>query len=163
MSFEVTHRRKDGSTFPVEVSVARVNVDGRACALALARDLTDQRRAEALLREKESQLAHVARVSTIGEMIAGIAHELNQPLFTIQNYGKACGHMLSADSEVDRDKLGDWLDQITVTAEFAGAVLTRLRNFVNRVPSARINVDRAESIETAISMLSHEAGGPRLR
>ena len=157
LSFEISHFHKDGTQFPVEITAARVVVDGRLCILALARDLTVQKRGEALLREKETQLAHVARVSTIGEMVSGIAHELNQPLFTIQNYGKACGHILSSDDEQDRDKLREWLDQITLTAEFAGEVLTRLRNFVNRVPSERTPVKLAETVETATSIIQHEA------
>ena len=84
---EVVAQRKDGSQFPVDLSVSEFFSDGQACFTGIIRDLTQQKTAEEELRnaEKEAQLhrerlAHVDRLSTMGEMAAGIAHEINNPI-----------------------------------------------------------------------------------
>jgi PAS domain S-box-containing protein len=157
--FECTHVRYDGEVRDFDFSLSPIRDDDGSVIYLVpeGRDITEQKRAEASLRQKEAELAHVARVSTIGEMVAGLAHELNQPLYTIQNYGKACGNLLGDDNDVDRDQIREWLDEITSTAEYAGEVLLRLRNFVNRVPSEKEVVDLGETIGTAISFVHHEA------
>ena len=139
--------------------VHRLQFIGEIFANAIARQRAEEERekAEQALRRSEEQLAHVARISTMGEMVSGIAHELNQPLYAIQNYSKACSHLLGYDGNVDRDQVRDWVDEIAATAEHAGEVLVRLRNFVLKSPAERTPVDLCETIETAIALVQHEA------
>ena len=134
------------------------NAEGELVAgVVVFPDVTDQKRAEESLRRMESELAHVDRVSTMGEMVGGVAHELNQPLYAIQNFAKACRNVLNRQEVVDRQQLIHWLDQITSTAEFAGEVLLRLRNFVTRVPMNRSPVEIHELIANALALTRHDA------
>ena len=78
-----SHRRKDGSTFPVEVHASLVSYGGRRFLLMVARDITDRVRAEEQrdrLRQLEADLAHMNRVSPMGGTGCAISHELNQPI-----------------------------------------------------------------------------------
>jgi len=137
----------------------RVSRDERGEPLRLAgtlADITSRKTWEAKLRSTEDHLAHVSRVSTMGEMISGIAHELNQPLYAIQNYGKASLNMLARDDASNFDQIREWLEEITETAAHAGQVLTRLRNFVRKVPSQREWVNVCEVVETATAMVQYD-------
>jgi len=116
-------------------------------------DDTDRRAAEAQAREREAELAHMDRLSLMGEMAAGLAHELNQPLTSIYTYAKACQRMIR-DEHVSREKLSDVLEQTARRAEHAGEVIRHLRGFVRKRPPARsrINLDRV--IEDALEFVS---------
>lgn len=97
--------------------------DGDRCSLASALG-------EPMLAQL-SELAHDLRVSTMGEMVAGLAHELNQPLYAITNYARACENLLRehADLHADLQSLADKLaHQATRTAD----IVRRLRRFVSR-------------------------------
>ena len=120
-------------------------------------DITARKESEAKLRNMEDHLAHVSRVSTMGEMISGIAHELNQPLYAIQNYGKASLNLLAQGREANSDQIREWLEEITTTATHAGEVLTRHRDFVRKSPSERTSVDVQEVVRSATDMVRHES------
>jgi len=89
---ETVRRRKDGTLVDVSLIISPVkNSLGHVTgASAIARDITDKRRAEHALKEAEAQLAHITRVATMGELASSIAHEVNQPLAAIVNDGAAC-------------------------------------------------------------------------
>ena len=94
-------------------------------------DRTDVLRAEAEARQHRERLAHVARLGAMGEMAAGIAHELNQPLAAIATYTQAVQRLVSA-GEMDEEELGDVLSRVAGQAQRAGQVISRLRKFVRR-------------------------------
>jgi two-component system sensor kinase FixL len=121
-------------------------------------DISVRKEAEAKLRSMEDHLAHVSRVSTMGEMISGIAHELNQPLYTIQNYSKASLNLMAQDTALNADQIREWLVEISETATHAGKVLMRLRDFVQKVPSKRAAVDVRDVVEKATAMLRYDSG-----
>jgi two-component system sensor kinase FixL len=100
-------------------------------------DRTDVVQAEMEARSQRARLAHVARLGTLGEMAAGIAHELNQPLAAIANYTQACQRLLALGS-IDTDELGDVLKRVTAQARRAGDVIHRLRTFVRRHTTERL-------------------------
>ena len=120
-------------------------------------DVSEKKQAEQSLREIESQIAHLNRVSTMGEMVGGLAHELNQPLYAIQNYAKACGNLLADNDDANRDQLKQWLEQISSTTLYAGEVLLRLRNFVTRVRMNKNAVEIDQMIATALAITKHAA------
>jgi PAS domain S-box-containing protein len=91
---ESLHRRKDGSTFPVEVSIKEVQLD-RRYIVSVARDITERKRAEQALQESQAALARVARIATMGELTASIAHEINQPLAAVATNASASLHWLA--------------------------------------------------------------------
>lgn len=104
--------------------------DGRPdFVVTVGRDVTDRRRAEEQSRQHLQQLAHVSRVSSMGEMASAIAHEINQPLTAISNYAAACVRML-ADGRVSRDEALDMMRRIASEAQRAGEIVRKLRGFV---------------------------------
>ncbi|MCA9727770.1 MAG: PAS domain S-box protein, partial [Candidatus Eisenbacteria bacterium] len=92
---EVEALRRDGSIFPVDLSVGEIApVTGRPRFIGLIRDISERKRTERELAETRDRLTHVSRVSTLGEMASGIAHEVNQPLAAIVANSHACHRWL---------------------------------------------------------------------
>jgi two-component system sensor kinase FixL len=92
-------------------------------------DITDRRHAEDEARQLQERLTHFSRLSTMGEMAAGLAHEINQPLSAIATYAQACQRFLKQPEPDLADVLAA-LEQINTQALRAGEVIRRLRNFV---------------------------------
>jgi PAS domain S-box-containing protein len=156
---DVLIERPDGSEHWVLGNAAPVrNAEGQIVAgVVVFPDVTEQKRAAAALRRSEAELAHVMRLSSMGEMVGGIAHELNQPLYAVQNYSKACANLLSSDEVVDHDRLVGWLNRISDAAVHGGAVLQRLRDFVKQKPANKSRIDLNEVVEMAVSFVRYEA------
>jgi two-component system sensor kinase FixL len=87
--------RSNGEVFPLHLSVGEIQGQGEARYVAIIRDLSDEQATEDMLRELNTQLAHADRLVMLGELTAGIAHEINQPLTAIAAYADAGGRMLS--------------------------------------------------------------------
>ena len=84
----VTGQRKDGTTFPMHLSIGEMQSGGEPYFTGFVRDLTEHQQTQARLQELQSELVHVSRLSAMGEMASALAHELNQPLAAISNYMK---------------------------------------------------------------------------
>ncbi len=100
--------------------------------LVLSAVVTDRKRAYEELARMELKLAHVARLSTAGEVVAAVAHEVNQPIYAVVNYAKASRNLMSQGATCDMDLLHDWNEQITEAAGRAGEIIKRWRSFVTR-------------------------------
>ncbi len=142
--------RRDGSTFPMELSVGEMKGAGRRFFTGFVRDLTESQQQEATVKELQSELVHVSRLTAMGEMASALAHELNQPLSAIANYLRGSEQLLEED-EIDRPLLKDALQKAGGQALRAGDVIQRLRSFIGRGETDR----RIESI----SKLIEEASG----
>ena len=96
---ELVHTRRDGTTVVVASRWSlRRSAHGRVLAiLETNNDITERKRAEEALDQARTELAHVTRVTTLGELAASIAHEINQPLAAIVADANACLHWLDAD------------------------------------------------------------------
>ena len=92
----VTGKRKDGTTFPMHLSVGEMRSGGEPYFTGFVHDLTEQQQTQARLQELQSELVHISRLSAMGEMASALAHELNQPLAAISNYMKGSRRLLSA-------------------------------------------------------------------
>lgn len=99
-------------------------------------DVTDSRLAEAEARDSRERMMHVSRLATMGEMAAGISHELNQPLAAITTYAQAARRLLDASGNADED-VSDALEQIAAQALRAGEIIRRLRNLVRNRETQR--------------------------
>ena len=108
-----------------------------------AREITAVRRAEQELRRHQAELVHVCRLSTMGEMATGMAHELNQPLAAIANYASGCGRRLRAGG-ADPEELAQAMDRIGSQAQRAGEIIKRLRALVGKQAPVRARVDLNE-------------------
>ncbi|NJN06213.1 MAG: PAS domain S-box protein, partial [Rhodobacteraceae bacterium] len=129
---EVSGLRADGSVFPMELSVGRFEVNGNQLFIGMVRDITERRKIEKTLQDHRNRLAHVGRITSMGEMASGIAHEINQPLTAIATYAQVGRRLLDADP-VDPEKIADLLQQIGKQALRAGEVIKRLRGFIHEL------------------------------
>ncbi len=124
--------RRDGSTFPMHLSVGEVRVSDRRFFTGFVRDLTEREQTEARLQELQSELAHMSRLTAMGEMASALAHELNQPLSAIANYLRGSRRLLDRGDPADRPRLSEALGKAADQAVRAGDVIQRLRQFVGR-------------------------------
>ncbi len=159
--FETKHLTRAGTLFPVEVSASYFEFEGNEYLFAFARDITERKAAEERLHERELQLAHVSRLSTMGELIAGIAHEVNQPLYSIINYSKATSNTLKNPTSDHLRQIGVWNDQIGKAATRAGRIIKRLRGFVQH-ETPRTSSDLHEIIADALELVRHELNRARV-
>ena len=146
----VTGLRKDGTTFPMHLTIGEMQTEGRPYFTGFVRDLTEQQQTLARLQELQSELVHVSRLSAMGEMASALAHELNQPLSAISNYMKGSRRLLADSTDVNAPKIEAALDRAAEQAIRAGDIIRRLRNFVAREAFEK----RVESL----SKLIEEAG-----
>ena len=124
--------RKDGSTFPMELSIGEASSDSHPLFTGFIRDLTERQRTEAQLESLQSELIHVSRVSAMGTMASTLAHELNQPLTAVANYVEAIRDLLASPDPADMPMIRDALDDTAKEALRAGHIVRRLRDFVAR-------------------------------
>ncbi len=146
----VTGRRRDGTTFPMHLSIGEMQSGGKPYFTGFAHDLTEHQQTQARLRELQSELVHVSRLTAMGEMASALAHELNQPLAAISNYMKGSRRLLAGSSDPNMAKIESAMDRAAEQAIRAGQIIRRLRDFVARGESEK----RVESL----SKLIEEAG-----
>ncbi len=120
------------------------------------RDITAVRQAESKAREHQQELVHVCRLSTMGEMATGLAHELNQPLSAIANFASGCARRLQSSSD-DVDSIIYALGQINTQASRAGEIIKRLRSLVGKQPPMRTIADMNELVREVCSFVEFEA------
>jgi len=137
---EVEARRKDGSIFPVFLSVGVVEGTEPPRFVGFIQDISLRRRAEQETHRLQERLTHISRLATFGEMSAGIAHELNQPLTAVANYAQACDRLLAAP-DADIEEIRGALKQITAQAVRAGDIIRRLRALARNDVTTRTPTD----------------------
>lgn len=142
----VVGQRKDGTTFPMHLTVGEMRSGDRHHFTGFIRDLTEQQLTESRLKELQSEVTHMSRYTALGEMASTLAHEINQPLTAISNYLKGSQRLLERiegeSVPVLRDALGKAADQTLR----AGHIIRRLREFVSRGESE----PRVESLSKLI-------------
>jgi two-component system sensor kinase FixL len=133
---DVYARRKDGSQFPASLAIGRLAGPDPPRFVGFLHDLTrrheDEKHrvaAQEAVRDARERLTHVARLSTLGEMTTGLAHELNQPLTAITMYAQAAERLATQPVPAMEDVVGA-LQQIAAQALRAGEVIRRLRALV---------------------------------
>jgi two-component system, LuxR family, sensor kinase FixL len=144
----VVGQRKDGSTFPMELSVGEANQSGQRLFTGFVRDLTERQQTERRLHELQDGLLHVARVRSMGQMAAALAHELNQPLTATANYARAALRLLGA-AEPDLERVRQAMEHAVEQTRRSGEIIRRLRSFVTRDAVARRPENITKLIEEA--------------
>jgi two-component system sensor kinase FixL len=152
---EVEGQRKDGTIFPIDLAVSEIKLDGCRLFTGVVRDISARRLAEEEARRRRDELAHAARLSTIGELTSGIAHEVNQPLTAMVSFGEACLRMLRSGSG-DARKLEDALQQIVDQGQRAGQIIRHLRRLARKSDNERVEVDISRLVRDVIELTSNE-------
>ena len=146
----VVAQRKDGSTFPMELSVGEARVDDRRSFIGFIRDITERQGAEKRVEALQSELMHNARLSTMGQMASALAHELNQPLTAVINYAQASRRLASAGGTPDQ--LESVLEKTVAQANRAGQIIRRLRDFLEKGDTERRLEVISRVVEEAIAL-----------
>jgi len=142
----VVGQRKDGTTFPMHLTVGELRTGERHHFTGFIRDLTDQQLTEDRLKELQSEVTHMSRFTALGEMASTLAHEINQPLTAISNYLKGSRRLLERMEGENVEMLKDAVSKAADQALRAGQIIRRLREFVARGESER----RIESLPKLI-------------
>jgi PAS domain S-box-containing protein len=123
--------------------------------IATGQDVTALIEAKERDRKRQAELTHVARLSTLGGMVSGLAHELNQPLCAITTYAQTCLRKMRA-GEAMADDLQHGLNQIVRQAERADEIFSRIRNFSRKSQMRRQRANICEIVETTIGFVQTE-------
>jgi C4-dicarboxylate-specific signal transduction histidine kinase len=123
---------------------------------ALQKQIAERQRAEQAARQHQAELTHVLRLSTMGEMAAGLAHEINQPLAAIVNYAHGCNRRLRANP-TDVDAVMPVIDDIAAEALRAGEIIRRLRSLVRKETPYQDWIDLAEVAGDILRLIEPDA------
>jgi two-component system, LuxR family, sensor kinase FixL len=126
----VEGQRRDGTVFPMELSVGEARTGAHRAFTGFIRDLTERRAREAQLQKVQAELIHASRLSAVGTLASALAHELNQPLTAVANYMSAGRDLVDAGNAGTQDLLREALDEAANEAVRAGQIVRRLRDFV---------------------------------
>ena len=157
-SCEYHVRSADGEDrFVTWRAVALRDADNVTTGIMLSgEDITEQQRAETEARRAVERMNSVSRLATMGEMAAGISHELNQPLAAIANYAQACARLLRVPAP-DLPEIGGALDQIAGQALRAGEIIRRIRSLVRNEDVRREPLDINGLIREMHALLATDA------
>jgi PAS domain S-box-containing protein len=158
---EKRYQCKDGNLIWVRVHVSLVSGTQSIprFLLAIVEDITERRRAEETLRKTQAELAHVTRVTTLGEMTASIAHEVNQPLAAVVNNASACLRWLAASNQ---DEARQSAALIVADAHRASEIIGRIRAFVTKAPPQKAWLNINETILEVLALARSEVQGNRV-
>lgn len=153
---EVAGQRRDGTTFPMYLSVGEGRLNGTRVFVGIVHDLSslysERESYESRLVSAREELAHVARVSELGQVSAGIAHELNQPLTAMMNYANAAKRMAANGAPDALEKTTAMLGKIAEQAERAGQIVKRMRSFLEKKSSSTAVEDIVAIAEDAMAL-----------
>jgi PAS domain S-box-containing protein len=157
---EITHAEwvpTPGGPKYTAISLSPLRPDGQRvdAALVIARDLTDHMRASEALREAQTELAHVNRVTTMGQLTASIAHEVSQPIAATVANAHAALRWLDAQPP-DQEEVRLALDDIIKDGKRAGDVIGHIRAIVRNVPPRHDRLDINEAILDVIELTRSE-------
>lgn len=146
---EVSGRRKDGSTFPLNLSVGEGLVRGERIFLGIITDITERQARNRQIQELQAEMLHASRLTAMGQVSAGLAHELNQPLTAILNYANAC---IDIAAEYNDPDLKNALGKVAEQATRAGNIIRRLRAFTEKRAPVRSAEDLARAVDEAVRL-----------
>jgi len=122
----------------------------------------ERKRAQEALQMTQAELARVSRLTTMGELAASIAHEVNQPLTAVTNNSNACLRLLAAGN-LQPEVLRRVLEEIVADATRASAVVTRIRGFIKKAPAEKNKLNMNEVIQEVLTLADRELYENRVR
>ena len=153
---EIVGERAGGEVFPIHLSVGEIGGSGKTRFVGIIRDLSAEKETEATVRELETHLAHADRLVMLGELTAGIAHEINQPLTAIAAYEDAGARLLKSDVPGAESELDNICHRVAEQARRAGDVVTRLRMLSRRGTLTKSTHELGELVNNVLLLFEHE-------
>ena len=152
---ELVARTATGGRVPIYLAVSDIQISGRRRFAGIVRNLTEQHATREALASQREKLAHVGRLSTMGEMTASIAHEINQPLTAISMYAQASLKLL--EREGGTEKVKDALEKLNTQSLRAGAVIERIQRFARAQESSKELVDLNDLVTDLLKLADSDA------
>lgn len=149
---EVYGQRKDGSTFPMYLSVGEGKLEGASLYVGIIHDITEQQATERQLRELQDELLQVSRMSGMGQMASSLAHELNQPLTAVSSLMQAARRMLEVGDPAAIGRARDAVDRANQQVLRAGEIIRRLREFAARGDTEKVVVPVDVIVNEALTL-----------
>jgi PAS domain S-box-containing protein len=153
---------KAGEVRQVSVSAETTVIGGEPCFITIARDLTEQRRTEEALFKAEAELAHVDRVTTMGELAASIAHEVNQPLTAVIATADLC-YAKSQSGKADANEIQEMLSEVVADARRVNEIISRIRGLLHKSNPVKVPLAINDIIREVCAMLMSEMTLKRIR
>jgi PAS domain S-box-containing protein len=149
--------RKDGSRFWATVVITALKDEtGKLKGFAkLTRDMTERKQAEEALRGMQTELAHAARVMSMGELTASIAHEINQPLTAVVVNANACSHLLAGESP-DLAEVREAMVDIVAAGTRASEVIAGIRALLQKAATEKTRLDLNKVIQEVLDLTRSE-------
>jgi len=155
--YEVELGTAVGQTVHQSVRMVPLFENGKVSGvLTVLSDVTDKHRARERMRGLEAELTHVGRLSTMGEMASGMAHELNQPLASVSLFAQTCQELMASESDLS-PRFREPLEAISREANRAAEIVRRLRGFARKRDHYRSSIDINALVSEVVELASHEA------
>ena len=145
----VVGRRKDGTTFPMELTVGAVDLPGTQLFTGFIRDLTERQDRERRLRELQAELIHVSRLNDLGQMVSALAHEVNQPLAAMANYINGARRLFALGNQAAGQQA---IERVAEQSDRARQIIRRLRDLVKKTDSEKQRESVPVTIEEATAL-----------
>ncbi|MEE8372403.1 MAG: response regulator [Dehalococcoidia bacterium] len=167
-TLELTGLRRDGREFPVELSLSTVRIRGEWSAVGIVRDVTERRQAEeelqtykehleelvaqrtAELESSQGQLLQAAKLAAIGELVSGVAHEINNPLAAISMYTELLLDEVQDEGALERLRI------VNAQAERAIAIVDNLLSFARKHAPKRAYASVNDSITSTVELRAYD-------
>ncbi len=146
---------RDGEIKWVSGNFMLVSQDGQSSIKGVLTDISESKRLEEERRTFHQELTHARRLSNLGEMAAGLAHELNQPLAAVNLYIQGCLQRLDTPPE-NPEQLRNAMQAAGQQAKRAGDIIKQIRSFVRKRPFSRLDTDINELIRDSLQLLDSE-------
>jgi two-component system sensor kinase FixL len=147
---EVVGRRKDGSTFPMYLSVGEGRLGKDRIFVGIIHDISDLKVHNQRIQQLQNELFHALRINAMGQLSSTLAHELNQPLAAIMNYMNAAKRTLESGGAPDR--VIEMLDKAASQTSRAGQIIRRMREFIEKKEPNRVAEDLNAVISEAVAL-----------
>jgi PAS domain S-box-containing protein len=155
-SWEGRKVRKDGTVLWVRENAKAVRSGAKQpIVLVACEDVTERKRAAEELHEAQTELAHAIRLTTLGEMTASIAHEVNQPLAAVVSHAEACLRWLERETP-DLDEVREAVESIIKDGKRAGEVIRRVRGLAHKTATQKTPLDLNDVVREVVALVEHE-------
>ncbi len=153
---EVEVVRKDGRRVDVSISPSITEIAGQRVIQGIFRDITERKRIEAELSLRQCDLLHASRLNAIGQMVAGLSHEVAQPLSAISNFALASTRLLESGISDKIENLKEYIQAITDQSRRCAAIIRRLRDFSRRAPTLKTPCDLNQLLQESVDLIASE-------